>query len=181
MLVKRGIRPRSKLIKSIIREEIVKKTGMRGIWDEEMGSFLQDHKYCYEKIEPAVREHFSEGGGDGVMIIAGLCNTTHATVQRWMQPDHKLYKKDFHELIEECRGKAVIETDKWHRESANGERPKANAATLNRRAEKVLDMVPVMKTLNKLEDLNEIDAQIDRIRELQAQYGESGSPNNPEE
>lgn len=178
--MKRGLRPRSKLIDKHIKEEAMRRTNMRGVWDESTQSFIQDHKYCFEKFEPIIREHFDNGGGYQPVIIAGLCGTTHASVHYWTNPNHKLYRKEFHELIEECRTKAAAETDKWHRESANGGRPKANATTLNRRAEVFLDMVPVVKTYTKIEDIAEIDAQIDRIKELQTHYAEAGDPQRGE-
>lgn len=139
-------------------------------WDEESQDFISDYKYNFEVFHRKITKHFYNGGAATNNVLAGLCEVSHTTVSRWRDRMSRYYKVEFAQLISELQHIATAVLDGWHRESANGERPKANAATLNRRAEKMLNMVPEAKVVQEYTSAEQIQEAIDRVVHDQQKY-----------
>ncbi len=139
------------------------------IYDEDMGGYIFDSKYNFLVIKKEIIKHFKDGGLSHPAVLAGLCGVSRNTMTNWRNPNSKYFKYELDALIKEHQTKAATVTDKWHRESARGDRKDANAHTLNRRAEKLLDLGETKKIIQEqkitLRTIEEIDEERQRIQE----------------
>ena len=141
----------------------------QAIYDEELDSYIFNSKYNFIVIERAIIKHFKDGGLSHPAVLAGVCEVSRATMMRWRDRNSEYFKHELDALIREAQCLAVAVTDQWHRESARGDRKDANSHTLNRRAEKMLDMGETKKIFQEqsitLRGLDEIQLAIDEAEQ----------------
>lgn len=141
------------------------------VYDEELGGYIFNSKYNFPVFEKAIIKHFKDGGLAHDAVIAGVCEVSQQTIMRWRQPNHEDFKYELDALINEYQPQASSVTDKWHRESARGDRRDANATLLNRRAEKLLGLGETITTVQKIthsyDTVEDYDEAIDKIKEEQ--------------
>ena len=142
-------------------------------WDEEHESYVFHSKYNFDEFKPLLIEHFEDGGSASLRVIAGVCRVSYATIARWTKEGDPNYKQAFHALIKDLKEVAVVETDKWHRQSASGRLKDANSATLNRRVEHMMGWSAKSETITKthtiyqeIEDLSEDEVK-ERLKALE--------------
>ena len=172
--VKKGSKKVSLGVREMIRSRLGEDYAVRpkymAIWDEELGDFINNNKYDFESFCPLLKKHFEEGGSASRRVLAGLCRVSQGTMTRWLTRHSHYYKEELAEFISEYREIGSLITDQWHRESASGERKDANSSTLNRRAEKMLDMVPEAKLVQEFTNVEQVEAEIKRVQEQQKKY-----------
>ncbi len=142
-------------------------------WDEELESYVFHSKYNFEKFKPLLIEHFEDGGSHSLRVIAGVCRVSFATIVHWTKEGHAQYKQEFHALVQDLKEVAVVQTDKWHRQSASGRLKDANSATLNRRVEHMMGWSAKSETVTKthtiyqeIDDLSEDEVK-ERLKALE--------------
>lgn len=172
----------SKKLKNRIEETAVKLDDCTEIeykcrtyrWSREWEGYIFDELYDFEKFEPLLKEHFRGGGAATYAVLAGLCEVSVATVRLWRDRDGDAcgsrYKPEFDALIQRYENVAIAELDRWHREAACGVRPDVNAQVLNRRAEKMLSMVPQQKVVAEFTSVAQCDEELARIKRELANY-----------
>lgn len=140
-------------------------------YDEETDGFIFHSKYNIDKFTRKLIAHFNDGGLAHDAVIAGVCEVSQQSIMRWRDPNSPHFKEAFARVINEYQFIAAAVTDTWHRESARGDRKDANASVLNRRAERLFDLTETkdIRQTNEIhfESLEEIDAEIERVREEQ--------------
>lgn len=136
-------------------------------YDEDLEDYIFDTKYNFPVIKKKIIHHFKDGGLSHPAVLAGICEVSRATMMRWRDRNSVYFKPELDSLIKEYKAQAASVTDKWHRESARGDRKDANAHTLNRRAEKLFDMGETKKIIQEqkitLRTIEEIDEEMERI------------------
>ena len=141
------------------------------IYDEETGGYIFKSKYNFPVFEKAIIKHFKDGGLSNNAVLAGVCHVSRTTMMNWRKHDGEHFKPELDALIDEYQYQASSVTDKWHRESARGDRKDANAHILNRRAERLLGLGETITTVQKIthsyDTVEDYDEAIDKIKEEQ--------------
>ncbi|MCP4472980.1 MAG: hypothetical protein GY821_00100 [Gammaproteobacteria bacterium] len=144
---------------------------VQGVWCESHQVFVTERKYDLAIFKPLLMQHFQEGGWPSVPIMAGVCGVSDDMFRLWLDRESKYYKPALDEFIAHSKTASYVVLDKWHRESASGARKEANASTLNRRMERILNADSTRREEKETEftgmTIEELDEKIEYVRQQQ--------------
>lgn len=107
---------------------------MKKIFWQESQEWSTQSNYDYEKFEKRLIKHFKKGGSLTQTAVAGVCEVSTSTMNRWLNRNNEDdFKPLLYDLIDKYRCIAAKKIDDYHLEAAIGELQNANARLLQDR------------------------------------------------
>lgn len=126
-------------------------------WDEDAQSWLFNSSYDFPTYEKKIKAHFEAAGSLYITVLAGVCETSEATMRNWLNPVSHYYQPELHQLVEEYKTLSSQKTDEYHQQASIGLIENADAKLLQNRYDNIVRSKDILKLSKKTKAALETD------------------------